>query len=232
MIRALYSAASGMIAQTAKQDVIANNIANAQTPGFKRLRVVNTSFSEALNNAASAMVTETTARPVYPSSPVQALGVQAETANDTDDGPILSTGSLLQFAIQGPGTFEVGSGDTARQTRNGSFIIDKDGELANSDGEKVQGRSGAIKMPLEKWSVSDDGSIVNARGEQLDQIKIDGAEQGSTHVMQGYIEQSNVSVIREMVDMIANLRAFEANQKVVQSVDQTLDKLINEAGKV
>ncbi len=50
--------------------------------------------------------------------------------------------------------------------------------------------------------------------------------------MQGYIEQSNVSVIREMVDMIANLRSFEANQKVVQSVDQTLDKLINEAGRV
>ncbi len=136
-----------MIAQTAKQDVIANNIANAQTPGFKRLRVVNTSFSEALSDAASAIVTETTSRPAYPSSPVQAIGAQAETACDTDDGQVITTGNMLQFAIQGPGAFEVGSGDAARRTRNGSFIIDKDGELANSDGEKVQGSGGAIKMP-------------------------------------------------------------------------------------
>lgn len=232
MIRALYSAASGMVAQTAKQDVIANNIANAQTPGFKRLRVVNTSFAEALDNAASAIVTEIANRPANPPSLIQAVGVRAETANDTSDGPVITTGNVLQFAIQGPGTFEVGSGDTARQTRNGSFIIDKDGELANSDGEKLQGKSGAIKLPTAAWNVTEDGSIVNAKGEQLDQIKINAAEPGKTTVMQGYLEQSNVNIIREMVDMIANLRSFEANQKVIQSVDQTLDKLINEAGRV
>jgi len=232
MIRALYSAASGMVAQTAKQDVIANNIANSQTPGFKRLRVVNTSFAAVLENAATATVTETTTRPAYPSSPVQAAGIQAETANDTSDGPVVSTGNKLQFAIQGPGTFELGSGDSARQTRNGSFIIDKDGELANSDGEKLQGMNGPIKMPPGEWTVTEDGSIVNAKGELVDQIKISGAQQGKTRIMQGYLEQSNVNIVREMVDMIANLRSFEANQKVVQSVDQTLDKLINEAGKV
>jgi flagellar basal-body rod protein FlgF len=232
MIRALYSAASGMVAQTAKQDVIANNIANVQTPGFKRLRVVNTSFAEALDNAASAIVTETTNRPAYPPSPIHAVGVGAETASDTSDGPVITTGNTLQFAIQGPGTFEVGSGDTARQTRNGSFIIDKDGELANSDGQKLQGKSGAIKLPAGEWNVTEDASIVNGKGEQIDQIKISAAEPGKTRVMQGYLEQSNVNIIREMVDMIANLRSFEANQKVIQSVDQTLGKLINEAGKV
>jgi len=230
MINALYSAASGMVAQTAKQDVIANNIANAQTPGFKRLRVVTTSFAEALGNAVS--VTETGNRALYPPSPVRTASVRAETASDTSDGPVIPTGNILQFAIQGPGTFEIGSGDSARQTRNGSFIIDKDGELANSDGEKLAGKSGSIKMPAGVWSVTTDGAIVNAKGEEIDQIKINGAEQGKTRVIQGHIEQSNVNIIREMVDMIANLRSFEANQKVVQSVDQTLDKLINEAGKV
>jgi len=232
MIRAFYSAASGMVAQTAKQDVIANNIANAQTPGFKRLRVVNTSFAEALSSAAPAVATETTARSAYPSSQVQAVRVQSETANDTSDGPVISTGNLLHFAIQGPGTFVVGSGDAARKTRNGSFIIDKDGDLANSDREKVQGDSGPVKMPPGKWSITDDGSITNEKGEVVDRIKIDGAEQGKTRLVQGCLEQSNVNIVREMVDMIANLRAFEANQKVIQSVDQTLDKLINEAGKV
>ena len=230
MINALYSAASGMVAQTAKQDVIANNIANAQTPGFKRLRVVTTSFAQALGTAVT--VTETANRALYPPSPVQVASVRAETASDTSDGPVIPTGNILQFAIQGPGTFEIGSGDSARQTRNGSFIIDKDGELANSDGEKLAGKSGSIKMPAGVWSVTTDGAIVNAKGEGIDQIKINGAEQGKTRVIQGHIEQSNVNIIREMVDMIANLRSFEANQKVVQSVDQTLDKLINEAGKV
>ena len=230
MINALYSAASGMVAQTAKQDVIANNIANAQTPGFKRLRVVTTSFAQALGTAVT--VTETANRALYPPSPVQVASVRAETASDTSDGPVIPTGNILQFAIQGPGTFEIGSGDSARQTRNGSFIIDKDGELENSDGEKLAGKSGSIKMPAGVWSVTTDGAIVNAKGEGIDQIKINGAEQGKTRVIQGHIEQSNVNIIREMVDMIANLRSFEANQKVVQSVDQTLDKLINEAGKV
>ena len=230
MIRALYTAASGMVAQAARQDIIANNIANAQTPGFKRLRVVTASFQQALDNAVT--VTETDKRLPNPPPPIQATNARAETASDLSDGPVVSTGSPVQFAIQGPGTFEVGSGDAARQTRNGSFIIDKDGELANPDGEKLQGKSGAIKLPTGAWSVTDTGSVVNAKGEELDQIKINGAEQGKTRVMQGCLEQSNVNIIREMVDMIANLRSFEANQKVVQSVDQTLDKLINEAGKV
>lgn len=232
MIRALYSAASGMVAQTTKQDVIANNIANAQTPGFKRLRVVNTSFAEALGNAAPVVVAENTARSGNPSLQAQAVTVWSETACDTLDGPIISTGNLLNFAIQGPGAFEVGPAGASRQTRNGSFIIDKDGELANSDGEKLQGASGPIKMPTGKWSIADDGAVRNEKGEVVDRIKIAGAEQGKTRLVQGCLEQSNVNIVREMVDMIVNLRAFEANQKVVQSVDQTLDKLINEAGKV
>lgn len=232
MIRALYTAASGMVAQSNKQDIIANNLANAQTPGFKRLRTINSSFAEALNSASSASVIETTPGAANSSSLVESVKVNATTATDSTEGAITPTGNIFQFAIQGPGTFEVGSGIAAHQTRNGSFTIDIDGDLANSDGEKVQGSSGAIKVPHDSWSVSESGSILNSKGEEIDRIKINGAEAGKTSVVQGSIEQSNVSVVREMVDMITNLRSFEANQKVVQSVDQTLDKLINEAGKV
>lgn len=226
MIKALYTAASGMVAQSTKQDVIANNIANAQTPGFKRKRVVATSFSEALASTAAAISAKS--KPSCPNPQIEQTLVNAEEADDTGNGAIRSTGNSLQFAIDGAGTFEVGS----RQTRNGSFIINQDGELTNSDGEKVQGKTGAIKMPTGEWSVTNDGTIIDAKGNEIDQIKINDAEKGKTSVMQGYLEDSNVSVIREMVDMIANLRSYEANQRVISSVDGTLDKLINEAGKV
>jgi flagellar basal-body rod protein FlgF len=227
MINALFTAASGMVAQSIKQDVIANNIANAQTPGFKRERVISTSFQEALQKS----VADIEARKASPATPFQAMGVRAEAANDTSEGPIRPTGNNLQFAIEGAGTFEVGSGDSVRQTRNGSFTVDSDGELATPDGEKVQGKSGAIKLPVGDWSVSPTGAVLS-KGAEVDQIKINGAEAGKTQVAQGYLEESNVSVIREMVDMISNLRSYEANQKVVMSVDGTLDKMINEVGKV
>lgn len=227
MIKALYTAASGMVAQSTKQDVIAHNIANAQTPGFKRKRTVEASFQQALEKTVSVM--ETGKRPPFTIQPVLA---HAEAADDTSDGSVHSTANPLNFAIEGAGTFEIGSGATARQTRNGSFVVDKDGELATPDGDKVQGKNGAIQMPKGEWNVTTDGTIVTAKGNQIDQIKITDAEPGKTHIMQGYLEDSNVSIIREMVDMIANLRSYEANQRVVSSVDGTLDKLINEAGRV
>jgi flagellar basal-body rod protein FlgG len=85
-------------------------------------------------------------------------------------------------------------------------------------------------MPMGKWSVSENGSIVSD-GSEVDQIKITGASQ-STRIIQGSLEGSNVNVIREMADMITNLRSYEANQKVVASIDNTLDKIINEVGRV
>ena len=203
MIRALYTAASGMVAQSIKQDVIANNIANAQTPGFKRERVVSTSFQQTLLKTVAEI--EAKKGSPYPGSPVQAIGVSAQSTNDASEGPIRATGNALQFAIEGPGTFEIGSGDSARQTRNGSFVVDDGGELATTDGEKVQGKSGAIKVPSGDWTVTPDGAILS-KGAEIDKIKINGAEPSKTRVMQGSLEESNVSIIREMVDMIANLR--------------------------
>lgn len=230
MIKALYTASSGMVAQSTRQDVIANNIANAQTPGFKRERVVSVSFRQTLDATTAAL--SASSRPPYPNSPIQSTLVNVEQANDNSDGALRSTGLPLQFAIEGTGTFEVGSGASARQTRNGSFIVDADGEMATPDGDKVQGQSGAIRMPQGEWSVTADGTIVDARGNQIDKIKINGADTTKTRVMQGYLEDSNVNIVREMVDMITNMRSYEANQKVLASVDGTLDKLINEAGKV
>jgi len=93
------------------------------------------------------------------------------------------------------------------------------------------GQNGPITMPDGKWDVGRDGAI-NVDGSVVDTIKISGAEPGKTQLLQGHLENSNVNVVSEMVEMITNMRSFEANQKVLSSVDSTLDKLINEVGKV
>lgn len=230
MIKALHTAAGGMVAQSIKQDVIANNIANAQTPGFKRERVAASSFQQTLQQAQALVQVSPGIDPNFSASMVQSSQMRLESADDTSKGPIQASGSDLHFAIDGEGAFEVMDGDFTRHTRNGSFMVDADGELTTLNGEKVQGNSGAIIVPSEKWSVSPDGAIVS-NGSEVDQIKLNGAGP-ATRIVQGSLESSNVSVIREMVDMISNIRSYEANQKVVASVDSTLDKIINEVGKV
>lgn len=229
MIRALYTAASGLVAQSVKQDVIANNIANAQTAGFKRQRVVSESFSQALENQNKMLNTKD--RPNYPDSMVQSMSVSASGDLDPSEGPIRQTGNKLDFAISGPGEFEISTPNGILQTRNGTFRVNASGELCAADGGKVLGQSGPIRIPQGEWSITSDGSVIS-NGSVVDQIKIVGAQPGKTELLQGSLEEANVNAVREMVDMITNMRSYEANQKVVQSIDRTLDKLINEAGRV
>jgi len=231
MIRALYSASSGMVAQTVKQDITANNIANSQTVGFKRQRVVTSTFAETLDDQYAGMTPAR--RPPYPGSPVAPSTVSAEASLDTTAGPLEVTGNSLDFAIAGSGSFEVKSASTGtRLTRAGDFRLGPQGELLTSDGSEVQGRSGSIRLPKEgKVEVADDGTI-RVNDTEVDKIKLVNDKPGETRLIQGSLEQSNVSIVGEMVEMIANMRSFEANQRMIQSVDRTLDKLINEAGKV
>lgn len=229
MITALRTAASGLLAESAKQDVIANNIANAQTVGFKRARTATISFAQALQQALP--ISRLDLMPPYPSSPASGTTVDAEEAVDSSQGLIQSTGHDLDFAIDGPGCFETSSAAGVQQTRAGNFRVGPDGELMTADGAFVQGQSGPIRLPKGKLEANADGVIL-VDGVEIDKIKIAGEQPGATRVLQGHLEDANVSVITEMVAMIANMRAYEANQKTIWAVDHTLDKLINEAGKV
>ena len=229
MIRAFYTAASGMVAQTVRQDVIANNIANAQTAGFKRQRVQSASFAQALQQKVSEV--KDTDRPPYPDSPVQPVLVSADARLDLSEGVIANTGGALDFAISGPGSFEVASPQGNRLTRGGAFRTDSAGDLCTADGGKVQGNSGNIHVPKGKLEVRPDGAVI-VDGTEIDKIKINGEKPGETTVVQGALEQANVNIVREMTDMILNMRSFEANQKVLGDVDRSLDKLINEVGRV
>jgi flagellar basal-body rod protein FlgF len=229
MIRALYTASSGLVAESTKQDIIANNIANTQSPGFKRLRSTTVSFAEALGTQSGILSRGGDTH--YPSMSSSSTRVDVVERLDDSAGPIEVTGNDFDLAIEGPGGFEVASSSGTRYTRAGNFHVGPGGELVTADGAKVQGRSGEIRVPKGKFEVKEDGAIV-VDGSQVDQINISGMKDGETRVKQGRLEGANVNAVTEMVEMIANMRSFEANQKVVQSVDQTLDKLINEAGKI
>jgi len=110
-------------------------------------------------------------------------------------------------------------------------VVDSAGELATSEGTKVLGQNGTIKMPDGEWEIDSNGNIVSD-GAVIDTIKITGGVEGKTKVLQGHLETGNVSIVKEMASMITNFRAFEAAQKAIQLSDESLDKLVNEVGRI
>jgi len=244
MIRGLRTAAAGMAAESAIQDVIANNIANASAPGFKRRAAIHQTFDTALTAelARSSRMDDKENRVARPISPVVAEAV------DTSPGSFTQTGNHLDFALEGPGYFVLESTQGHVLTRNGSFTANEGGELISSSGLRVLGTNGPIRVPSGEWSVDSQGNVVS-KGSVVDTIKTampgsvsvsggDGLVRAATllpstsKIRQGELELSNVDVVREMVTMISNMRAFERNQKVIQSIDSTLGTLVNEVSRI
>lgn len=175
---------------------------------------------------------------------------------DYSDGGLINTGNELDFAIQGEGFFKVqGQDGTQYYTRDGSFTLDLDGTLITKDGRTVLGTNGPINLSGTEISVTADGRltidgeaagqllIVNvANKEDLRKIgnglyrPVENAEideQPFTgQVVNGYIEGSNVDIIKEMVGMITGFRSYESSQKVINTQDELLGKVVNELGKV
>jgi flagellar basal-body rod protein FlgF len=138
-------------------------------------------------------------------------------------------------------------------TRDGAFKISPDKQLQTRDGYAVMGENGPISLENDKFSVEPDGTIVQ-NGKTVDKLKMKEFTDTATlrkfgsnlvtttdqsqekafsgAVQQGFVEQSNVNVVKEMVDMITVMRSYEANQKIIQAQDGTLDKAVNEVGSV
>ena len=144
--------------------------------------------------------------------------------------------------------------DHIRYTRAGNFTITRDGYITDADGNHLQSEAGDLIVPTDAEIVFDTDGAVYANGELIDQLTItdfedynylkkyaetmyepvDGATQkeAAGAVRQGFLEQSNVNVVQEMTQMIAITRAYEANQKVIQTMDGTLDQAVNSVGRV
>lgn len=257
MVRGLYTAWTGMANEQKRLDIISNNLANAATVGYKKDNVTNQSFDNFLTlkiKDASELYND---RPIGTMN----LGVKlGEVYTDYKQGSLRETGNTFDLAIEGKGFFNVSTTDAdgnevIKFTRDGSFTLNQDGKIVDMNGNSLMGESGEITLPANAAdiAVDTDGSIY-ADGVYIDRIittdfedynylkkqgdsmytALDGAGAvtGTASIRQGYTEQSNVNVITEMVDMIAVSRAYEANQKVIQTVDGTLDLAANSVGKI
>jgi len=240
MIRGLYSAASAMLATARAQEVITNNIANVNTPGFKRNIPVYQSFSNILQREIDGDTGQSRLQ---------------ETFIDLAQGEFTFTDNIFDFALEGEGFFVLSTPQGIAYTRNGSFSLDKENRLVTSENFVLMGERGPLIIPVKEIAelrFNQNGEI--QIGEKvLDQIRIDILPEVSflakigkntfqlspqvqttrataVRIKQKYLETSNVDIISEMINLIDNLRVYEASQKMIQLQDNTLDKLVNEIG--
>jgi flagellar basal-body rod protein FlgF len=260
MLRGFYTAASGMLAQQRRTEMLTNNIANANTPGFKEDQTSLRDFPELLmkhfdNQASTGKTVGSVSTGVYLQETIPKFiqGDVRETGKNTDMALIdinRPAKSSVFFTVQAP------SGEQ-RYTRNGNFTLDPEGYLTTSEGLYILDQQGQrIQLSSDKFSLSENGLITGQNGEQA-QLGIafsDNAqrlikegsglyktENGTVlpnatgvqfKVQQGVIEQSNVDVTRAMTEMLTAYRSFEANQKVLQAYDRSMEKAANEIGKI
>lgn len=260
MIRALYSAASGMTAQQMNLDNISNNLANANTTGFKMRR---TQFQDLLYQSVIQPGAAAGSQTTVPSGLQLGLGVRP-SSNEIifSQGSFQQTDNPLDVVIQGKGFFQIRlpSGATA-YTRSGAFQLDRDGNLVDGDGDPVEPQ---ITLPQQAQAVTiaSDGTVsytqpgqtasqvagqiqlanfanpagMNSLGHNLFQptdasgdptVGTPGGQEGLGSLMQGYTENSNVSVVEEFINMIVSQRAYEADTKVVKAADEMYQQVNN-----
>jgi flagellar basal-body rod protein FlgG len=256
MIRALYTAASGMNAQQQNIDNVAHNLANVNTTGFKKSRV---EFEDLVYQQIKAAGTPTSQEAEAPVGLETGLGARAvATARNFSTGNLRATNNPLDLAIEGSGFFQLTlPGGETGYTRSGAFHLNGQGQIVTAEGVAM---NPAITVPPNATtvSVSKDGIVsANIPGQGPQQIGtielaqfqnpaglearggnifvattasgeattgVPGAD-GLGTMAQGFLEDSNVSVVEEMVNMILGQRAYEANSKVIRAADEMLQQV-------
>ena len=260
MIRALYSAASGMTAQQLNVDNIANNLANANTAGYKMRRA---QFQDLLYQTMIQPGAAAGQQTTVPTGLQLGLGTRA-SSNEIifSQGNFSQTDNPLDLVIQGNGFFQVrrATGETA-YSRAGSFHLNKEGSLVTSDGDPIEPQI-TIPSGAQAITIATDGTVsyllagqtaaqragqiqlagfqnpaglnsvgrnlylpTDASGEPV--VANPGGQEGLGSLLQGYQEQSNVSIVEEFIALIAAQRAYEANSKVVKAADDMYQQANN-----
>ncbi|MGZ3496508.1 MAG: flagellar basal-body rod protein FlgF [Vulcanimicrobiaceae bacterium] len=259
MVRGLYTAAAGALVAQSQADVIANNLANVDTSGFKQtLLQVQSAPEMNLYRFQTDPGQDSSKRTpgVSVAQPIGALGTGAEVYDTPavfGQGALEHTGNDLDLAIQGNAFFATQTPQGIRYTRDGQFARDPQGYLVTMDGSRVLGHNGAIILPQGGVQVGQDGTITQ-NGRAIDQLRIaqfanltalrpegdnrfvdTGAARPTpstaSTVNQGFLEKSNANVVRSMVDLITAQRWFEANEKVIQTQDQEAGLAISAVGR-
>lgn len=278
MFKGFYTVATGMVAQQRKTEIITNNMANANTPGFKSDQSTIRSFPDMLLSAVGN--TNIPTQNKLNMTHMEQIGslntgvYLQETMANFGQGTIYETAKSTDVAlVNGAMPTDEESGELGTiffrlehpdggeaYTRNGSFTLDGEGYLVNSQGLYVLSAEGErIQLPNDNFSITEEGGIL-VDNQQVDMLGVSFAEnpnvlvkqdnglfrtidesllpsaytqQGATFsTRQHFLEGSNVDSAKAMTDMLTAYRAFEANQKVLQAYDKSMDKAVNEIGRV
>ncbi len=244
------------LTQEFRLNIIANNLANVNTIGFKREKL---SFKDVLFHYAHDLADPNIGIKggvVWPEADI----LTQPRINDKnivfDQGPVRKTGNPLDLCIDGKGFFKITTPNGIFYTRDGQFKLNNQGVLVNNHGFEVMGSGGPIQIPVgtkdifinEKGEIFADGNLVGQLdivfvsnpsqlikiGNNLFQIKKGSNSQevqaSNVRVIQGFLEESNVNVVKEMVEMIEVLRSFEAAQRVMSFTNEEDRNLINKVG--
>ena len=266
MVKGLYTAHTGMVNEMKRLDILANNLANADTTAYKKEGTTSRTFADEMSlrirDSSNLGVPKTLGEITY--------GVHlGQVYTDYSTGNYKVTDNATDLAIDGNGFFAVSFTDkagntTVKYTRDGSFTVNKEGYLVTKDGDYVLNTTGAMDGdpsqqnyirvdPNAKITVNQLGYVIQndqivgtvgvvdvdnydyleKYGENLYNL-LPGGNRIATDatIEQGALETSNVNVVNEMVNMITIQRAYEAGQKVITSIDSTLDRAVNNVGKV
>ncbi len=251
MLRGLYTAYTGMRNEQYRMDIMSNNLANADTTGFKK----EGSTSQAYAEVMAVKIKDVSENPNTPKRlGNMSLGVKiGETYTDFSQGSLRDTGNTYDIAIGGSGFFNIEftnkAGETStKYTRDGGFTITKDGYLVTKDGDYVLGENGRIQLSTTagttvfdrsgnifqdnrlvaslKITDFEDTNYLTHYGETMWDAKEGAVQQDAkdAQIYQGYLEMSNASVVKEMVNMITISRQYESNQKMLTTFDESLEK--------
>lgn len=258
MLKGLYTAWTGMVNEQNRMDTLTNNMANADTVGFKKEGATSQSFDDVLTVKIKD-VSEGL-------SNVRRMGIKnpgvkiGENYVDYTQGSFRITDNTYDLALTKEGFFAIEftnkAGETStKYTRAGQFTLNREGYLVTEEGDYVldtQNRRIQLNTLLDS-RIRPDG-MIQQNDQNVAQIQvvdfedydylerygetyfepIEGARmtESAAEIKSGYLEMSNVKIVSEMVNLISITRAYEANQKIIQTYDQSLEIAVNQLGKL
>lgn len=262
MYQGFYNLASGMLTQSRNLNVISNNMVNVQTAGYKRDKMVTSTFEEEMLYRTG---TQKKGNPT-PLAVTSKIKTASETIVNYEQGSYEQTEGLFDFAIGGNGFFCIETGAGERYTRNGSFSVDEEGYLmADGIGRVLSTEGGPIRIPDENFTVDSQGRIMvdmgDAEGTEasgatlLGTLRVvDFADYGQLHkedngmfsttqapaavdpegtaILWKSVEKSNVDMVEEMTAMMASQRALQSAAQMLKMYDQIMSKSVADIGRV
>jgi len=234
MLDAITASQFAMLQDQLKLQTISQNVSNLQTPGYKRQLIESSGFDEQVQ-AQMATVSQ-----------------QMTQSSQTIQGALMSSGSPGELALSGDGYFEVQTDDGVFYTRRGDFHVNEMGELVSSNGARLLGKSGPLRVDDNEFKINSSGEVLidNHKVDQLAVVHFSHPEQlsyqgqglyfsleaptladSTTRVIQGSLEQSNVKSIDEMMDMVKTSRHFESVQRVMRTADSLMSTAISQLGE-